>query len=359
MESKFVLKPVMAAAACALLVLMAPEGIGIAQGGSQPAISSATGTISQGALITLSGSNLNAESGTNWDGLFTATPTAWSFEGSSPQADGFGAGDGVYDLSVRLIGNKSIKFHSAVSNPNCARTGGVGQSYNYLNTHTYSSDYWIRSYVRWNRRTNWPNNYMKMFNALEAHYYMQPSGAASGNPSSLTFAHDLGSGDGQVPSGAIENNRWYAVEAHWKTTSPRVFEVWMDGVRIYSATPSSSGSNLSTLIFGIINACGSASWDVEFWMDGFTVAGSRVFPSAIVEVGDNPNYASARKNVQALEKLSDNELVFRLNTTNLGAGPYYVWVRNNRQTLSGGIQLGSGQPTSSAPTAPSNLRIVS
>ena len=116
--------------------------------------------------------------------------------------------------------------------------------------------------------------------------------------------------------------------------APYVYEAYWDGVRIYRAVPANGHGTLGALLFGIINACGTASWDVEQWMDGLALATSRIFPSALVEVGNSPTYSSSRRVIQPVETISDDLIRFRLDTRRLGSGPYYVWVRNNAQELS-------------------------
>jgi hypothetical protein len=133
----------------------------------QPVISAVSGSTTQGALVTVSGSNLNAEQMQGWDNRFVRVPSAWSFEGSSPTADGYlipgdGKGGGVYDSSVKLLGNQSIKFRTTFLNPTCVT--GVGQNYNYsvLDDAASRNGFWLRVYVRFNRLTSWPNNFQKM-----------------------------------------------------------------------------------------------------------------------------------------------------------------------------------------------------
>lgn len=75
-----------------------------------------------GSQITINGSQLNAEARCNWDGFFSAHPNAWSFEGSTPTADGYGQQGptgGVYDTAVKILGNKSMRFHAQGASSNC------------------------------------------------------------------------------------------------------------------------------------------------------------------------------------------------------------------------------------------------
>jgi hypothetical protein len=348
------------AALGALLVGASHEPVVQAQGQVTPVIAGVAGTLTNGSLVTISGTQLNAERKAGWDSFFVNHPNAWSFEGTDFRADGYtqpgGDPGGVYDSSVRILGNKSVKFRSTVTNPNCA-TAGIGYS-SLIVPNTLSSDVWLRVYVRYNRISNFPSNYTKMLYALGAGYYFQPAGVSAGaNPTSMNATYDGTSHPIPVPSGSLANGRWFAVELHWKPTPPKAYEVYWDGVLVHSGQPTDARSDLGSILFGIVNACGTTSWDIENWMDGLALATSRIYPSAIVEVGNNPNYSSAQRNIQELTTISDSQVVFRLNTSGLGAGPFYVWVRNNTQATSVAFPLAGGT-TLPVPAAPTNVRVI-
>jgi hypothetical protein len=308
-----------------------------------PSITQVTGVIAPGQLVTLIGSNMHAEQRLNWDPFWASHPTRWSFEGRAPfgpDSDGYSqpGGDpgGVYDTTVRILGDQSIRFRSR-SSGRC--TGpGIAPSSLYA-APSLQQEYWVRVYVRWHRLTNWPTNYAKMLYALGAGYYLQPQGARAGEmPSGMNATHDGTSND--VNTGKLVDGRWYAVEVHWRAATPRIYEVFWDGRQVYRAKPGTAGKgDLGALLIGIINACGSEPWDIEHWMDGLAVAGQRIYPSAVVEVGNTSNYAGARRVVQPLEFISDTRVQFRLDVAGLGRGPYYVWVRNNAQLLSNAMTL--------------------
>jgi hypothetical protein len=311
--------------------------------------------------LAISGSNLNNEAKANWDNFFVQNPNAWSFEGSSPSADGYGAlgpNGGAYDSTVSILGSRSMKFQAQGTSTSLYDQHA---DYNAINpAGGDANDYWVRAYVRWNLKSGgWPSSHIKMMDIQGSgpQYYLQPQADASGNmPTSMVAVHDGVSSYNGIPSGPVENNRWYAVEVHWKTDSaPYVYDLWIDGVKTYSANPKARGS-MNYMLFGLINACcTNSSFSLDHWFDGLAVARSRIYPSAIVEVGNSSNYATATKRTQALEKISDGQIISKLDLTGLGAGPYYLWVTNNRQERSqpylliqgGGIILSS----------PFNLRI--
>jgi hypothetical protein len=328
--------------------------------GPLPSISSVTGVTTQGSILTIAGANLHAETMQSWDNRFLRIPDSWSFEGASPAADGYTliGTNQSYDSTVSLIGNKSFKFRSAINNPTC--TTGVGESYAYAMVEDPASanEAWVWVYARYNRVSpDWPDNYIKMLSFLSSGYLFQPDSrnlSSGTNPYRWVNFHDGANHEVSSPLGALENNRWYAIELHW-SVSPRKYEAWVDGVKIYTGTPT-SGQTWQIFFFGILNACGSKSWNIEHWEDGLAIGHQRIYPSAFVEVGDGPNYSTANKRSQALESIADNQINFRLNTSGLGSGPLYVWVRNNAQQLSPAYFLTGGQV--SGPSAPSNLRIL-
>jgi hypothetical protein len=328
--------------------------------GPLPSIASVSGVTAQGSTLTIAGANLHAETMQNWDNRFLRIPTSWSFEGASPAADGYTVlgTNQSYDSNVSLLGNKSFKFRSAVTNPRC--TTGIGESLAYaiVDDQATKNEAWVRAYVRYNRVSpDWPDNYIKMMLFVTSEYLFQPDSRAlptGTNPFRWVNFYNGQSTDIPNPGGEIQNNRWYAVELHW-SISPRIYETWVDGVKIFSGTPS-AGQQLEIFEFGVINACGSKTWNIEHWVDGLAISHQRIYPSALVEVGNGPTYSTATRKVQALESIDDNQIRFKLDTTGLGSGPYYVWVRNNAQQLSPAYFIAGGQV--SGPVAPSNLRIL-
>lgn len=322
-----------------------------------PTISSITGTVSQGSIIVVNGTFLQDEAKVNWDPFFVNNPNAWSFEGSSPVADGYsaiGPNDGVYDQTVKIIGSKSIKFTVA------------GQSTNLFDQHTDynainpaggdANDFWVRAYVRWNLVSGgWPSSHIKMIDIQGSlpQYYLQPDNSVSGAlPSKLNATHDSTSHRFNIPSGQLQNNRWYGVEIHWKTNStPYIYDVWIDGVQAYSANPVAQGG-MNLLLFGVINACCTASnFQLQHWFDGLAVATSRIHLSTKVEIANSANYATATKVYQVPTAIQDTRVSVVTNLTGLGAGPYYLFVTNNKQERSNAFILG-GSPDTQAPTTP-------
>jgi hypothetical protein len=339
-----------------LFLAFASAPVALAQ---QPTIAGVSGSMTQGSLLTISGANLNAETKRGWDGFFVSHPDAWSFEGGIPQNDGYSlvGGNGTqYDTVVKLLGNQSAKYHAQGASTNCPVDNLT--DYDYFSLASASSDMWIRLYARW-RANGWPLGYIKMFNTLTfPAYYIQPSGGST-RPNNFLVVYDATNHYGQIPSGQLQNDRWYLIEAHVKTSSPTVFTLWVDGTQVFNGTDMKPGVAIPGWLFGLVNLCNTTStFSVDHWIDGMAVGNTRIYGSATVEVGNNSNYSSATKKVQALEKIADDQVVFRLDTSGLGSGPYYVWVRNNAQQLSPAFLLNVSGGQISGPAAPSNLRIV-
>ena len=336
------------------LILAALASLPILTFAATPAITSATGTPQTGQILQISGTNLNNEAKTNWDPFFTTNANAWSFEGQNPPADGYGhPGEqvtGKYDNTVSILGSQSMKYHlegASVFNPD-----GSGQFFASDYIYTQGNDLWIRSYVRWSLNSgSWPSSHTKMLKVLgQEDGTTKASGIQPVPPDQMLVVHSNMGGNPQyfnIPSGPIEKNRWYALEFHARAGSNPVVEAWLDGVKVFdSATgPTPPGGVLQWIEFGVINSCCTdANFSLDHWVDGLTVASTRVFPSAMVEVGNSSNYATATKKTQALQKISDGQISSKLDLTGLGSGPYYLWVTNNRQERSQAYVLGQGAP---------------
>lgn len=311
---------------------------------SQPVVAAVSGTVMAGEILTLSGSRLQDEAKTDWDRFFVQNSTAWSFEGGRAGenigADGYGelgygvSASGVYDDRVAVLGSQSARFHiegaSSVNLEDYSIIDPVGGPAN---------DLWIRMYVRWHLEGAWPDSHIKMVmcaNGFPDSYYFQPACSVDGlPPEQMTAVYDSQSHSADIPGGRLQNDRWYCVEVHWKSdVRPYVFDAWMDGQQIVKANPETQGP-LDWLFFGLVNACCTTpGFSLDHWVDGFAVAKSRIYPSALVVLGNTPDYETARKRIQEPVWISDEEIRFKCDPSGLGGGPFYLWVVNNRQKRS-------------------------
>lgn len=325
-----------------------------------PTITQVLGTVQTGQTLTITGINMVNEDRTNWDAFFINNVNASSFEGANPSADGYSAPGsptgGTYDSTVKLLGNKSMKFHAQGASGNCP-VGNL-DDYNSIDPEGGDdNDYWIRLYARWRLNSGgWPSSHIKMIDAQGgrvAQIYFQPRQSLSGAlPSSFDAAHDGISHDAPIPSGQLQNNRWYGIELHWRSVGTNLFDAWIDGVQVYSANPANAPA-LEAVIMGLINLCGTnSSFNLDHWWDGFAVSKSRVRLASVIEIGNSSNYATATKIYQAPETLSDTSSQVKVNLTGLGSPPYYMWVTNNRGERSVPFSL-----TTSTIPAPANLRV--
>jgi hypothetical protein len=314
---------------------------------AQPSIISVAGTVATGSIITISGANMMDENKASWSPMFKGT--SYSFEGSSPTSDGYlDTGDSqvraVYDRTIKLMGSQSIKFHAegqCDSNVGGRVPGDLGNRASASWFKNTMPEKYIRGYVRWHSVTNvWPKFYTKMLYAQESdlgptgNWLVQPSGSRWLTEHDGTYYQSYDN-----PSREIVFDRWFCIEVRRSHVKPYRFTTWIDGVQIMDVAPPGPGANLYMLI-GIINLCGTkADFSMNNWWDGFTISSSRVYPASVIEIGNSPDYATAKKVYQPPEFLSDSSIQIRVDLTGLGADACYLWVTNNRQQRSAAYPL--------------------
>ena len=326
---------------------------------ASPQINTVIGTIQSGSILTISGQYLMDENRTNWLSQFRSG-TSYGFEGNSYTADGFYEapdqmvhGTRGYDTNVKLSGNKSI-----FGRVTAATKTGAG-----FNISVNGAELYERFYTRWHSAGTWkwPSNYIKlsMAGGMSDMLYVQPA-ATNGTtlPTRMNIQYNSTEHLYSV-SNFLQDNRWYCVETRRKTSAPTNFTTWVDGVQVASVSPYATGT-LTFMFFGMINmCCQGPDFDLTNWIDNYTVSTSRVYPSAVVEIGNGYNYATATKVYQSPVYLSDTNVQVTLNLTGLGSGPYYLWVTNNRQERSAAYSLSGGAaPPDTAPNPPTGLRII-
>lgn len=337
-----------------------------------PEIISTAGDLIDGETLSISGTNMVDHNTSNWN----MNGIDWNFEGISYETDGYDvptddnmglcAGPtyaGItYDSSVRLLGLKSIKFHQqgAFSGP------GVGGCYVYATpSPVVGEDIYVSSYVRYDSSAGgdeWPDNFFKLFLALggptENLLYFQPdSRLDNGGPASRFLMYENNTSTyGDVPGGPIQNNRWYYLEARYKNSSPKRYQAWIDGVQIGDWIPTGNVNSPWYFDLGMINMSEtSPTFDMKLNIDRFVVASSRIYPASIIEISNSPNYGEGVVKYQEPLFLSDTSVQIKAELEDLGTGPYYLWITNNRQERSAYYVLGD---VSNSPTAPSGLNIL-
>jgi hypothetical protein len=320
-----------------------------------PTIANVSGTVQTGQILTVTGSNLINENKANWVSFFSTNANAYGFEGASPTADFYcdlGPCFGTYDSSVKLMGNKSIKFHSEGSASSCDGPGVCG-NYNAFNSGV-SNGSWTRFYSRWNLvNGSWPDTHVKMFYDL-SNYYVQPSQTSNGAlPSQILIKLGNATYYPNIPSGQLQNNRWYLFEVYLSTSN---IQVWLDGVQIYSGAPADSDSS-NLLLFGLINVGSAKAFSLDNWMDNLATSTSRIYASSTIEISNSATYGSGTKVYQEPVYLSDGSVQIKANLSGLGSGPYYLWVTNNSQARSTAYSLSGGGTASAAPLPPTIIYV--
>ncbi|HUL00450.1 MAG TPA: hypothetical protein VLX29_06290, partial [Nitrospirota bacterium] len=316
-----------------------------------PTIANVSGTVQNGQILTVTGSNMMNENVGNWDSFFSSHSNAYGFEGSSPSSDFYcdlGPCSGAYDTTVKLSGSKSIKFHTAGSH------SSNQMSYNAF-TPASSGARWYRFYTRWHANS-WPDSWMKMFYLMGGatnNFYFEPYANGGSNPSQM-IVQVTNNNNVTIPTGPLQNDRWYLFEVYATGSN---YQIWMDGTQIFNGSNGSFGTQ--SWLFGIVNECCSSngSFDYSMWIDNMATSSSRIYPSSLVEISNSATYGSGTIVYQEPVYLSDGSVQIKANLSGLGSGPYYLWVTNNSQTRSSAYLLSGGGTASSTPLPPTIIYV--
>ena len=326
-----------------------------------PTVTFVTGTFQKGQTLTLTGTYMMDENKTNW-GVAYKTGTKYGFEGSGYTADGYSNApdynpqDRGYDSTVKLMGSNSFKgrIYTPPTSSSCPGDNHSCGLYITLSEDGITgSDIYVRLYSRWyssGAGDLWPQSHIKMLDVqgTGTQMYFQPNTTGGSRlPTEMNMVYD-GAGHPYSVANLMTQNRWYCMEARFKWSSPYNFTAWVDGVQLASVTPKSVGS-YTYVLFNIINACKFSGLDLSNWTDAFAVSTSRVYPSSMIEIGNNSDYGLAKKVKQAPVFLSDTSIQVTCDLMRLGAGPYYLWVTNNRQERSATYKLSGGNGGSPNP----------
>jgi hypothetical protein len=366
-----------------IISFLITPNVGSAQ--TAPSISSITGTVNPGNILSINGSNLMNQQTTGWHNFFTSNPLRYNFDapnGTLLSDTVFGGSSGYIrpngallagsvSTNTKVIGTGSAYFHSLYLPPAPLPTqGGQGVSYQATASGTLTSltgagkTGYFSTYVRYNRGTSngldqWPGGVLKWIEIPWGGIYVQAH-LPNGGPPPGTNPRFLGMYDVPNPTNTdklmeyeadqsgIHSNRWYHIELLIKQPTNTgvkdgTFDAWIDGRKVSTNHPlGPNAANNGQILFGVVNGNGNRYWDIEAWMDQMTMSAQRVYPSAMVELANGTNYATATKVYQAPEYISDTRVDFKLNTTGLGTGPYYVFVTNNAQQRSSAIPLSGG-----------------
>lgn len=318
-------------------IVLALVGFTATANAETPVISTVSGTVGTGQILKLSGANMVQESTANWFELFR---DAYGFEGEGPNEEGYcsaGFCEGEYDLSVRLGGTKSALF--SVSGASAPYPNYI-ESFNGISL--YKQDFFGRSYFRYTNNSGiWPDNALKFIDiqGTTNAVYIQPVGSPSA-PDSFRVVDNGNNYYGSIPGGALKSDRWYLLEWQYSSASSTI-NVWIDNQLIITAPLTVTSQNY--LEYGIVNAFSTPdNFALSLRMDNMALSTSRVYPSSLIEISDNPNYGEGTIKYQEPVFLSDGTVEIKADLENLGNGPYYLWVTNNGQARSAAYTLNRG-----------------
>jgi hypothetical protein len=331
-----------------------------------PTIINVAGNVANGQVLTITGTTMMDEDKTNWDttgGVNLQTGPAYGFEGSDFKSDGYEfTSDGVgvsigYSSSVKLSGNKSARFHIDGQHTDTINHNPHASADIYYGKQNLTTVY-VRGYTRYDG-TGWPNHYFKHWWTLAtdgSYLVMQPDASGPSLPSGFDYGDGNGGNIINFPSGTLERGRWYCLELELMVRNGQVeMTPWIDGVKGTTYRTGSPAIEMDWYEFGIINLNGTDSnFVVDNYVDNFALSkSSRIYCSSIIEIGNNANYLTANKVYQQPLYLSDSSIQIKANLTGLGAGPYYLWVTNNKQERSAAYQLIPAK----VPMPPSNVLV--
>jgi hypothetical protein len=315
-----------------------------------PIVTSVQGLLQTGQIVTVTGTSMVDEDRSNWDPFLANNPNASGFEGASFKADGWEGGEAfTYVTNVRLLGAKSARsFHQGATSSNHTNI-----SYN--SKLSIGGDLYFRAYLRFKVANGiWANNYHKIFASYAPNSAFLDWIGNGGKPYNRIALITGTNTYATIPGGTIQENRWYLVEFKIPSGPPYNYRVWIDNQLLIDRNDSRSPQGTAwDMQFDINHCCTTSGYSKENWWDGFAVSRTRVGPASLVEIGNSSDYATATKVYQAPEFLSNTSSQIKVNLSGLGAGPYFLWVTNNRGQRSLTFPLS----TSTAFPVPANLRV--
>jgi hypothetical protein len=341
-----------------------------------PVIFAVIGTAATGKIITVSGINLMHLDTMNW----VNSEDKASFEGAdnfirkAANADGWiwnpaecdADRNGQYAKDLKLMGSKS----AFLVDDCCYCPATISCCGNRLLTYNMqgrSSGYYA-GYFRYSG-SKWPSAYMKFILVAtngDGLIYFQPWGWTNATSTGRITEYLLRDNGGTDVSGtfsppkAIGLNEWHHFELYFQYTSPKRIDAWIDGQLIGSINPNSSSSALywDELGFPNLNGFVAPDW-IGIHLDMITYSTSRIYPASKIEVSNSRIYGQGVVKWQEPLQISDTEIQVKLDLTGLGAGPYYLWITNNRQERGPVFPLSDAvENDSDRPRSPTGIKIL-
>lgn len=334
-----------------LLAILVYTGFAYA---TTPTISNVTGTLSKGQTLTITGTNMVNENSANWDSYLKSISGMYGFESTSFPLNGTTMGwyhssasseEPTIDTTVKLAGNKSMKFHVAGGNTGSSNDGASTISWNGSEE---NPNYYFRYYSRWSAVNDiFPNVFTKSIMSCcgTNNWYFELAGAPSTVPINW-YAMWGATATPPIAGGGLVPNRWYLIEGAWTNSPTKSMKVWVDNVLTLDVNPSLGFSNNWPNV-GIINyKTNGNKIDLTNWVDNFAFGSTgRIYPSSLIEIsGDNGLTWTYQPpvSVGSNAALSDTQITVSADLPTLTAANYLLRVTNNQQQTSLTFTLGSG-----------------
>lgn|GEM_PF-5852139 len=307
-----------------------------------PTISGSSGSVTNGSALTISGSNLIAWDKTNWDSYFTTNANSFSFEGSNPSADGYcgqGPCGGSYDSTFKIHGSKSIKFEINHTPPPVCAAPTPCTSYNGV-PNSSGQDVWFHAYIAMQLNSGcWPDSFLKQFYDLNNYYVDLGWDATCTYSDYWSFKYGNPHSEVNNPTGQFQPQRWYDFMGHWKSSSPRLNEYWVEGQQLLSLDPGITDS-INTILIGMVNIGASQAVDITTWMDAFSWGSTQIY-GPTVEINTSSICGAGTVVRQELTNISDSAIAIKVSLP-AGGGPYWTCVKDSNQVYSNAFSLSGG-----------------
>lgn len=305
-------------------------------GGNSPSISGVSGTVSGGNTLTVSGSQLINEDTSSYDSWFTDSRRY--FKGATAAADGYQTHDNpsIYVTTPKLF---VASGHSAWSRIDSTSEQVPGFAPYGDGITGLPADFYARFY--WRIDTNGVGRFgaehkmiilYKGGDGFLAVYPFDDSGPLLSNK----WYVDNQNGDtgATTLSQTATAGKWFCMVARFKTSGSPFCTLSVNGSPHVAGLPGSAVAGSPTGSGLQVNfnwSTGTAGFVGDSYINNFALSTSQLFDLTLVEIGNSATYASATKVVQAMTSASDTSIDVTCDLTGLGAGPYWMFVTNNRQ----------------------------
>lgn len=293
-----------------------------------PTISSVSGMIETGQILTVSGANLYRgganENTTGW----ALTEDEALMKGATPGGDGWtlDPSAGNYDGTKRLIvGSKSVR------NDTAGETTENHTARFYRSSASLSGDIFFAGYILGQYAGGvYPDNYRKQLSLYSTPPCWWLLKGEVGAPFSgmLLDVNGTARGSVSIPGGGWQDDRWYWIMSRFPANAADPWEGHICNQSVeYVHSVGNGGLNDE---FDTNHAGNPAGFSASHYWNRVILSNQRIYEACKFEVSDDATYGNGTVNYCFPVSIDDGQGQFKLNLSDLGAGPYYLFVTNSR-----------------------------